>query len=78
VQHQSDTETWDLALWANTFEPVYNHELGDGQDTTSIPSTVSQRLATLEAAQKEAVYKNKMDIPLQYNTIQYNTLGKID
>lgn len=62
VQYQSDTETWDLVLWANTSEPLYNHELGGGQDTTSIPSTVSQHLAKLEVAQKEAVNKNKIDI----------------
>jgi hypothetical protein len=67
MQHQSDTKTWDLALWANTSEPAYNHELGDGQDITSILSTVSQHQATLEVAQMEAVNRNKMDITLQYS-----------
>jgi hypothetical protein len=67
VQHQSDTETWDLALWTNTSEPLYNHELGDCQDTTSIPSIAFQHLATLEVAQNEAVNKNKMGKTLQYS-----------
>jgi hypothetical protein len=67
VQHRSDREIWDLALWANTSEPVYNHELGDGQGIVSTPSAASQHLATLEVAQKEAVNKSKSGITLQYN-----------
>jgi hypothetical protein len=56
-----------LAPLANIFEPVYNHELGDGQGTVSIPSVASQHLATLEVAQKEAENKNRIVITLQYN-----------
>jgi hypothetical protein len=66
VPYQSDKETWDLALWANTSEPVYNHELGDGQGTVSIPLTASRHLATPEVAQKGAENKNKIGITLQY------------
>jgi hypothetical protein len=66
VPCQSDKETWDLALLANIFGPVYNHELGDGQGTVNIPSIASQHLATLEVAQKEAENKNIMGITLEY------------
>jgi hypothetical protein len=66
VQYQSDKETRDLVLWANTFEPVYNHELGDGQGTVGIPSIASQHLATLEVVQKEAENKNTIGVTLQY------------
>jgi hypothetical protein len=76
-QYQNDKETWDLVLWANTFEPVYNHELGDVQGTISIPSIASQHLATLEVAQKEAENKNTIGLALQY-THQLLSFSKMD
>jgi hypothetical protein len=60
VQNQSDKEMQDLALWANTSELVYSHELGDALGKASILPTASQHLAILEVVQKEAVNKNKI------------------